>query len=144
MAIGPDGFLDGRIETLYVSDEYKVFLLTGQSNGSWRNAYVGVRPFNSLNEAQLESAKANAQQIDKGARLTLSSDQSSLKVYDGFTGTTSSFPLSDLDADVKARLQYKSPAKSGLGNAWDKYTSGNDAAPATPATAQGKPRTFKL
>ncbi|MDE1151820.1 MAG: hypothetical protein PW788_04705 [Micavibrio sp.] len=141
------GFIESRVERLYVSDEYKVFLLTGQANGSYRKGYVGVRPFGSLGADQLEKLKSQAAPVDKDSRLSLSSDQANLKVYDGFTGTTSSFPLSELDADIKARLLYKAPGKSGFTDAWEKYTGPNAEAPGTTdgaAPAQAKPLTFKL
>ncbi len=36
MAIGPDGFIEQRIQQLFVSPEYKIFLLTGQKQSNSR------------------------------------------------------------------------------------------------------------
>lgn len=120
MAIGPDGYIEERTETLYVSEEYKIFLLTGQSNGQGtRRAFIAARPFHTLDDDAIAAMKAQARPLDAASRITISINQESLYLRDGFTGTTSPFPLSELDQDVRERLRY------GIGqdaqSAWNKY-----------------------
>ena len=116
MAKGLDGFLEERVETLYVSEEYKAFLLTGQPNGKGRNAYIYVKPFNAYtNEAMLDATKSAAKPLDADSRITISSDTQSILVRDGYTGTQSEFPIHRLDKEVRERLA------AGTEKIWDKY-----------------------
>lgn len=131
MAIRSDGFLEERVESLYVAPEYNLFLLTGQPLGNSRRAYISAKPFNALTPDKLEAFNAAAQPLDAGSRITISPIGASLQIRDGFTGTTSSFPISALDSEVQRRLSAASEAR------WDKF-----AAPA--ATKPAPKRTFNL
>lgn len=133
MAIGPDGFIEQRIETLYVSEEYKMFLLTGQKNGgSWRKAYISARPFHTLDDDTLEAMKAQAKPLDKNSSIEISANQESLNIRDAVTGTNSLFPISELDEEIRQRLRYTGSPQPDVSSAWDKYAKKPEAVAAAP------------
>ncbi len=127
MVMMGDGHIYERIETMYVAEEYKVFLLTGQSQGG-RRAFIAAKPFGSIDVDTLADLMTKAKPLDADSRIRLSADQQSLRMYDGFTGTISNFPLAELDADVRGKLM------TGAGNVstpdpWGKYTKLTGEAP---------------
>ena len=122
MVMLPDGSIYERVETLYVSDDYKAFLLTGQTNGGSRRGFVSVKPFNQLEEAQLAAMKEQAKPITPDARLTISTVGSNISIYDGYTGTDSTYAVALLDADVQQRIGNQQ------NSAWEKYGARKPAA----------------
>jgi hypothetical protein len=142
MVIGLDGFIEQRTEKLFVSDEYKIFFLTGQSDGGWRRAYITAKAFHTMDDDTRERMAATAEPWDATAsRVTITPAQGKLSFYDGCTGTTSTMPLSELDADVQLKLQGK------LGDPFAKYAAPSkpaaDAGEA-PAKSQSQKMVFKL
>lgn len=117
MAKDINGFLIERVESIYVSDEYKVFLLTGQAQvPGGRRAFISVKPFNEMTPEKVDALKQHYAQPAAEGRLTLSANGTNLLIYDGFTGTQSSYDIAKLDEDVKARLQVAAEQP------WQKYT----------------------
>ncbi|MBU6475250.1 MAG: hypothetical protein KGQ70_04730 [Alphaproteobacteria bacterium] len=50
-----------------------------------------------------------AKTLDANSRIRISHDVNSLRVYDECTGTTSFFPVNELDDDVRVRLTGRKP-----------------------------------
>lgn len=125
MTINPlTGALDERTETLYISEEFNVFLWTGQKmSGSdkegvlslkrekdsltvnhWRRAFVGVVPFHNLSEEKLKEMKENARDIGDGKKSSLRIHKcaNQLCVTDTATKTTSRVCASELDKEIQS------------------------------------------
>jgi hypothetical protein len=108
MAIGADGFIEQRIETLYVCDEYKLFFLTGQANGTGRSAYIAAKAFHAMDDATLEEMRKNAEPwTERGSSVQISPNQGMLAFSDRCTGTVTNVPWAELDEDVQQRLRGK-------------------------------------
>lgn len=143
MAIGLDGFIEERVEKLFVSEDYKLFFLTGQKNDqSWRRAYITVKPFHALDAEAIEQMKAVATRADdKDAGVQISLGQGNLAFYDKFTGTTSRVPWTELDTEIQERL------RGNVTDAFAKYGAKKSFAakdePAETPTSQPK-RSFRL
>ena len=103
------GSMDERIEQLYVSPEYKVFLLTGQPGSgfeSGRRAYISIKPFNTITDAStLFNMTAQAKPLDMNSCITLENGWESLTAHDQLTCTNSSIPISELDPIIQERLR---------------------------------------
>ena len=106
------GALMTRVETVYLCEEYKVFLITGQGSGN----KVMILPFNQVPAEDLDAAKQNAEPFVDGKDAKSYSDSSSislsldninsrLQAYDTLCHTTTSIAYGDLDEDVAARLK---------------------------------------
>lgn len=117
MVIGVDGFIHQRIESLYVCDEYKLFFLTGQSNGTGRCAYIAVKSFHTMNEGARDEMRKSAGCVED-SRVSISANQGVLSFYDRITGTVSNVPWSELDPDVQMRLRgnFTDPFQKYAGN----------------------------
>ena len=106
MAKNPDGFIEERIEQLYVCDQYKLFFLTGQAQGAGRRAYISVKPFHTVSdEAREEIMKSATRWTAQESRVTISADPEKLSFRDGCTGTVSTLPVGELDDEVQQRLR---------------------------------------
>lgn len=101
------GFLERRVVKLFVDENYKVFLLTGQGGGR----LVDIRPFNSFSAEEVASLKAQASPVTPSDRITLSFDLMKLSAHDGFTGRSNSIDANLLDDDVRKKLCAASPWK---------------------------------
>jgi hypothetical protein len=121
MVMMEDGHIYERVESLYVSDKYKIFLLTGQPlTEGGRMAFITARPFNSLDAAGIEALRAQAMPLDDKSAITIKSDAVALSFYDQCTGTSSTFPISQLDDDVRASLSRTA------NSAWDRFLPKSD------------------
>ena len=136
------GFSDSRTEQLYVTEDYKIFFVTGQPGAATgRNTAISVRPFHTIDpqsrDALMKTALPWTQ--PRNHDVTISVKGNALVLRDGVTGDDSSFPLNLLDPDVKARY--------GLGSdPFAKYGAAESAPP--PAAESGeihlmRPLTFK-
>lgn len=130
MVASPNGELYQRVESLYFSEEYKIFLITGQplAEGG-RKAYVAAKAFGEFDKETLAAMKEAAKPVGNDAALSISRGQGQIVVYDHLTRTDSFVPHSALDADVQKRL-------AGESNAiWNKFA---DAAKKQVATVAEK------
>lgn len=102
------GFMDERVEELFVSSEYNLFVLTGQitTPDSLKNG-VAAKPFNTITDPSLMMVlQENAKPIEHASRLTVSFNkaQGCLTVIDTRVGTEINVPLTLLDAEVQQKL----------------------------------------
>src|SRR5437867_1777667 len=102
-----DGFLNERTESLYVCEEYGIFLLTGQPNATSRRcAYIAAKAFHTIDDGMREEmAKTAEPWTEKGSDIRISSNQGALSFRDNVTGTFSALPWTELDNDVQLRLR---------------------------------------
>jgi hypothetical protein len=101
-----NGNLHERTETLFVCDEYKVFFLTGQANGTGRRAYIAAKAFHTLDDEQQAAMRGKAVVwVDARDHVQIAANQGMLAFRDILTGTTSNMPWGELDADVQQRLR---------------------------------------
>jgi hypothetical protein len=132
-----------RSEELYVSEEYKIFMIAGTPDSFTRDPnHISVRPFHSLPPATAEAmhklakpwTAATSKECDISIRVD---DELNLELVDGYTQVKSKFPLSELDEDVREDLLYKIRLRKfgahGAGteevDPWAKYVSAADALP---------------
>jgi hypothetical protein len=117
MAIGIDGFIEQRTEKLFVCDEYKLFFLTGQANGTGRRAYISARSFHTLDDEQQAEMRKNAEPWEpRKSSVEISANQGMLAFRDTVTGTVSNMPWAELDPEVQQRLR-----GAGNGDPFAKY-----------------------
>lgn len=123
MKIGPNGYLDECVETLYVSEDYKLFLLTGQPMQGARRAYISAKPFNAFDPKTLARMKEQAEPLpkDNKRRISITQAGTNLTLRDGLTGTVTNFPVGSLDDDVKEKLGVTPRRTGGEPGGWGKY-----------------------
>lgn len=102
MVASPNGELYQRVELLYFSEEYKIFLITGQplAEGG-RKAYVAAKAFGEFDKGTLAALKEAAKPVGDDAALSISRGQGQLVIYDRLTRTDTFIPNTALDADVQ-------------------------------------------
>jgi len=104
MVMLPNGYLYERVETLYVSEEHKLFLKTGQAQAAdGRRAYVSITRFEELDAPARESMLREAKPLDDSARLTISTVEGKTVIHDGFTGTNAVFTLAQRNNPAPAK-----------------------------------------
>ncbi|MEZ0224212.1 MAG: hypothetical protein ACAH83_06650 [Alphaproteobacteria bacterium] len=136
MAIGIDGFIEERIEQLYVCDEYNLFFLTGQANGTGRRAYITARAFHTLDDEGRDAMASSAVKwTEHGSRVQISAKQGMLSFRDTCTGTTSQVPWTELDPEIQEKLRGK------ISDPFAKY-AGMSTKTSKPFSV-GKPLVFK-
>lgn len=101
-----------REETLYVSEEYKIFMIAGTPDGFTHDRnHISVRPFNAMPAGTIEAMRAIAKpwttETQKECDITLRIGDLHLELVDGYSNVTSKFPVSELDEDVRAEVLYK-------------------------------------
>ncbi len=123
MTIGPNGYLDECIETLYVSNDHKLFLLTGQPMQGTRRAYISAKPFNAFDPQTLARMKEQAEPLDQngGRKISITQAGTNLTLRDGMTGTVTNFPVGSLDDDVKEKLGVAAGRNGAEPGGWGKY-----------------------
>lgn len=148
MVIGIDGFIEQRIEQLYVCDEYKLFFLTGQPNNTGRRAFITAKPFHAIDDEALPRMKAQAiPWTEKDSRVQISAGMGILAFHDTITGTVSNMQWSELDIDVQENLR-RGGGQPSSPNPWAKYAgpsirTGGDVTVGGPLKLK-KPGTFNL
>jgi hypothetical protein len=100
-----------REEELYVSEEYKIFMIAGTPDGFTHDKnHISVRPFNAMPAGTIEAMRAIAKpwttETQKECDSTLRIADLHLELVDGYSGVTSKFPISELDEDVRASVLY--------------------------------------
>ena len=138
MVIGIDGFIEQRIEKLYVCDEYKLFFLTGQANGTGRRAYIAAKSFHTLDDEQQAEMRKSAERWEpRESRVEISSCQGALAFRDTITGTTSNVPWTELDPEVQQRL------RESIGDPFQKYSGPSTSVKTGREVPVSKPITYK-
>jgi hypothetical protein len=150
-----------RKEELYVSEEYKIFMVAGTIDSFTRDPnHISVRPFRSLPAGKLDALRAIAKpwttEMQSACDIEIRATESHLELKDGYSGVTSKFPVSELDDDVREDILYKIRARIfGIGDRhetidpWKKYFDEADAADVQTDVASSsdvpvkKPLTFK-
>lgn len=126
-----------REEALYVSEEYKIFMIAGTPCGFTHDPnQISVRPFHTLPAGKLEAMRAIAKpwttETQNECDITLYINEGNLELTDGYSKVKSKFPISELDDDVRAQILYKikwrgfgsEPAKEI--DPWQKYYDAAD------------------
>lgn len=87
-----EGWIENRVENLYVSEQYQVYLLTGQTgNCGSRRAYVSIMPFTDVCKSVAAAFNKRANPNISG--LLIAKNGNKIVVKDTVTGTESSYDV---------------------------------------------------
>lgn len=102
-----------REEMLYVCEEYKLFILTGQRQGAdERRIYPAAKPFHLLEEDACRRLREVAQPWAEGGDILISpyfEKPGLLELYDRVAGTSLKVPFDELSPEVQAKLGCNNP-----------------------------------
>lgn len=122
-----------RQEQLYISEEYKIFMIAGTPDGFTHDKnHISVRPFHAMPAGSVEPMRAVAkpwtEETQKACEITIRVADLNLELVDGYSNVISKFPISELDDDVREKVLYKIRLrKFGAGDGadeldpWKKY-----------------------
>lgn len=103
----PDAPPPKRQEELFVSEDYKIFMIAGRPDSFTRdNNHICVRPFKTFPAETVERMRAHATPYGPEAKISIRVTDTTLDLTDGMNGVTSKFPISELDEDVREDLLY--------------------------------------
>jgi hypothetical protein len=99
-----------RTEQLFVSDEYRIFMIAGRPDPFTRDLnHICVRPFHTFPPETVERLRAQATpwtEKDSAAKITIRVDDAVLELKDCMNGVISCFPISELDEEVRHDILY--------------------------------------
>jgi hypothetical protein len=124
-------------EELCVSGEYKIFVIVnGVDPDTQSSCPVVVRPFHLMPPGSVEKMLLLAKPCNDGkcAGIEIWPNGQTLMFSDERGVTVETFPVSELDPDVRDRLQQQASADPSTGNLWKKYLDA--AAAVTPPEAK--------